>query len=254
MMSLARDRNDFIDLLELHKELLKKGRHNVKLGGYEFVVLPDVFPPDYCQELGNCREEVLDNIPRPTKQEFEFMEMGSGTGVFCAAYYLRYQEDMKRAIGVDVNPEAVKNTELNFKKYGINGEVIVSDLFEKLDPRNDKVDMIYANLPWMLLKEDYKNIDMLMKSIADPGYQVYRRFLQDFHKFLKPNGRVFMHLSPDIADLDAIKLIAKQCGKQLISIYEGSVKRLICAEGKEKANEDDRYWDSRLEIFELVCA
>ena len=220
---------------DLRNEIKKKGKHNVMLGGFEFVVLPNVFPPDFHEEIGNWRDQVLDNIPKPNKTDFEFMEMGSASGAICSAYYLRHHEKMKRVIGVDINPEAVANTKINFAMHRINGGVICSDLFEKLDCMQHKVDMIYTNLPWILLDDD-ANVEMLMKSIADPGYQVFKRFFKDVHNYLKPHGRVIMTFSSDIADMDAVKAIADDYDQQLIKVYEGSLKKTGHLRNSRKVN------------------
>ena len=203
---------------QLKRAVLEKGKHDVRLGGYEFVVLPGVFPADFPEDLKYWGDHLAANVPKPHKTEFELMEMGSGSGWFGSFYYLCNQEKMKRVIAVDINPKAVENTKLNFEKHGINGEVILSDLFENLDCKRHKADMIYANFPWVFLEDD-RNIDILMRAIADPGYQIFKRFFKDVFNYLKPNGKIVLMLGPDIADIDTIESIAKENNRKLVKIY-----------------------------------
>lgn len=225
-MASSKDENLFsLTAAHLIRDVKKKGRHTVKLDEFEFVVLPNVFPPDFLEEKGNWRDKVFSNIPAPNSSGFEMLEMGCGSGAFCAAYYLKYRKKMKRVVGVDINPDAVENTKLNFNMHEINGNVVLSDLFEKLDSARDKFDLIYFNGPFVWVDEGKTVNEMLSKAVGDPGYKLFKRFFEEAPKFLRSNGKVIIHVIPELARIDKLQAIANTCNQKLVCVYHGSLAR-----------------------------
>jgi release factor glutamine methyltransferase len=106
---------------------------SITIEGKRLVVFPDVYKPlenehacaDYCRK----GDRVLD------------LGCGSGVGaVFCAP-------KVRELVAVDINTSAVKNTEENCKRNGLNNvEVKQSDMFSGVE---GKFDLILANPPYL---------------------------------------------------------------------------------------------------------
>jgi methylase of polypeptide subunit release factors len=114
---------------------------SIVVQGKRLVVFPDVYKPleneyacaDYCRD----GDRVLD------------LGCGSGVGaVFCAP-------KARELLAVDINPSAVKNTEENCRRNGLNNVVArQSDMFSGVD---GKFDLILANPPY--LEADFADED-----------------------------------------------------------------------------------------------
>merc|ERR1719382_856832 len=120
---------------------------------------------------------------------------------------------------------SVGNTKLNFNMHEINGNVVLSDLFEKLDSARDKFDLIYFNGPFVWVDEGKTVNEMLSKAVGDPGYKLFKRFFEEAPKFLRSNGKVIIHVIPELARIDKLQAIANTCNQKLVCVYHGSLAR-----------------------------
>lgn len=136
----------------------------------------------------------------PTQKEKGVLEIGSGTGIislFCCF------QGAKSVTCLDINEEAVKNTEANFQKYNIkNATVFLSDLFEKVGDK--KFDTIIFNAPYHGNKAE----DILELGTSDDNYQTMKRFFAESGKYLKEDGRIIFGFA-DTGDNNLLKEVIK---------------------------------------------
>ena len=100
------------------------------------IVEPGVWSPAYDWS----GQFMIDNLPDLTGKDV--LEVGSGSGLI-SVYAGR--SGAKQITSVDINPKAVENTSMNFRKHGIKcGCAFVSDGFSKV--RGDFDVVIFLSL------------------------------------------------------------------------------------------------------------
>lgn len=182
----------------------------VQVLGRDFIVLPNVFSPKYFHDS----ELFAENLP--VVPEEEILEIGPGTGVISitAAY-----KGAKNVLAIDINPDAVKNTQENITKHHLDDKVAVrqGDLYEPLRPE-EKFDTIFWNTPFALIDEG--EISDLEKAVFDPGYKSTRKFILEAKEHLKENGRLLIGFSTTLGKLDKIEEFCKEAGFDLKLIFQ----------------------------------
>src|SRR5437016_12344711 len=90
--------------------------------GLEWDLLDDVWPPAY-----SPGGELYADLS-PFRDMSSFLEMGCGTGIMSV---LAARAGCDKVVGLDINPAAVRNTELNARRHGVADRVTarVSDLY-----------------------------------------------------------------------------------------------------------------------------
>lgn len=193
-----------------------------------FSVLPNVLRPEIMSALQLSQWLCLNNGIYKNKS---VIDIGTGTGIqgiimsMCGA---------KKVICSDISKDAVKNTNLNVKKYKLSDrvEVTESDLFKKI--KSQKFDVIVFNHPFFSdgSMEEQLNANFAM---LERGSLIHR-FFNDAKKFLKKDGVIIMpyyHVAGPINDpaIQAPKNgykaferfnmnVASGLQKGLVSIYE----------------------------------
>nr|WP_042191235.1 50S ribosomal protein L11 methyltransferase [Kibdelosporangium sp. MJ126-NF4]CEL19935.1 Protein-N(5)-glutamine methyltransferase PrmC, methylates polypeptide chain release factors RF1 and RF2 [Kibdelosporangium sp. MJ126-NF4]CTQ97159.1 Protein-N(5)-glutamine methyltransferase PrmC, methylates polypeptide chain release factors RF1 and RF2 [Kibdelosporangium sp. MJ126-NF4] len=193
----------------------------IDLRGEQWTVLPDVFSPsDSRSSLAH-----LDLLEFPVGGSF--LEVGSGTGLIavsaaragCAVVYAS-----------DINPAAVRNSELNAQRFGVADRVtaVHSDLFDALTdaPRFDVV-YWHSNNVWVPPTLELEHLHDL--AYVDPGYEAHRRFFREAHDHVTADGQVLLALSsragrPELEELAAAEdRVLKSVTSALIEEPEGLV-------------------------------
>ena len=181
---------------------LTKEKPRICFLGKEFLIYPEVFHPDPWHEIiAYVNKEVIEMIKTKLLLKFEdapfnFLEVGCGAGY--TAINAALISHQCKVWATDINPTAVKNTVENAKLHGVDDRVIAvaADVFDHKEIAGKKFDMIYWNCPWDDQHPSPGNeVELLMRSIADPGYQTLRRFLSRARIFLKDSGCVFLGFS-----------------------------------------------------------
>lgn len=144
--------------------------------GIDITVNPGVFPPATDTKLLASHIHVQPGV--------RTLDVTSGAGTFSVIAGLQGAS----GVAVDINPAAVRNSEENFKKYGVDMLAIKSDLFENVP--DESFNYIYANGPFF------------EGDISDPlDYACYgaisfiERLLKELHSRLKPDGELLIVLS-----------------------------------------------------------
>ncbi|MFA6341189.1 MAG: methyltransferase [Candidatus Paceibacterota bacterium] len=194
----------------LNDSKLEKEPYQIKLLGREFQVLPNVFSPKYF----NDSEIFSKHLPVTVGEEM--LEIGPGTGVVSITAIYR---GAKKVVAIDINPDAVKNTEINIKKHHLENrmEVRLGDIYDALT-KNERFDSIFWNVPFGLVDE--KELSDLTKAIYDPGYKSTERFIKEGHLHLKAGGKILIGFSTTLGKLDLLKKFVEEAGMDMRLIYE----------------------------------
>lgn len=173
------------------------------VNGRTFVALQNVYDTSTDTEL---MADVVKIAPDQT-----FVEIGCGTG----AVTLLVAEHAKSGLGVDINPAAVKNAELNSTKIGIeNVKFHQSDVFKDVV---GKFDIIICNPPY----NAYKPADEVEMMFWDHENDMKKRFFREVGYHLKPGGTIYFGWA-DFEDLDQQlpQRLAEEAGLTFVHRYE----------------------------------
>lgn len=159
----------YLEIVRAHTE-----PYTTKVFGKEIVVFPDVMSPKY-DWSGIFGVETL-----PDVRGKSVLEIGCGSGIISLFAALRGADSVD---AVDINPNAVANTNANFAKHDVrNAKAFHSDLFSEVGDK--RYDLVVFNLPY----HGNKPQDILEHGVADEGYLMMKRFIADLPKHMKDDG------------------------------------------------------------------
>ncbi|XP_078353633.1 release factor glutamine methyltransferase-like [Oculina patagonica] len=198
---------------------LATNKPRTKIMGKEFLVHPGVFHPDaWSDAIEVMNKEFLkelkgDLTKKVEEDSFDFLEVGCGAGY--TAILAALTSPKCHVLATDINETAVENAIENAKLHGVDNrvKVVVSDVFNHEIFTGKKFDMIYWDPPWAgQHTEPGTNLDLLMRSLLDPGYQSFRRYLLEAKNYLKKTGRIFAAFSFNIGSKELFDRVVKETG------------------------------------------
>ncbi|MEU6059819.1 methyltransferase [Streptomyces sp. NPDC047097] len=138
------------------------------------------------------------------------LEMGCGCGV---ASVMGALAGVPRVTALDINPAAVRTTELNASRHGVGDRVtaLTSDLFAAVPP-DETYDLVFWNSPFIEAPPEQEHESALAYHFFDPGYGMHRRFLGEAAKRLAPGGRLFLGFSYAMGSAERLKEVAAEAG------------------------------------------
>lgn len=170
--------------------------YDVDVMGLPILVLPGVWSPAYDWSSSFY----VENIPQV--EGLEFLEIGCGTGVISVFVG---RSGARRVVAADINPEAVRNTQLNFERFGIeNGVTVLSDGFANV---SRCFDVVTWNAPY----HGSRPADMLERGCADEDYRAIRAFFRQVAGYLKRDGVIVFGFSKS-GDLPLIESLIAEHG------------------------------------------
>ncbi|NJQ03816.1 methyltransferase [Streptomyces zingiberis] len=162
------------------------------------------------------------------------LEMGCGCGVASVTAALA---GVERVTALDINPAAVRTTELNARRHGVAHRVraLTSDLFGALENQENQAneeneenganqenqetagpagsfDLIFWNSPFIETAPGTPHESDLAYHFFDPGYGMHRRFLTGAARRLAPGGRLFLGFSYAMGNGDRLREVAGEAG------------------------------------------
>lgn len=205
-------------LTKLSREM--EAPETVSICGLELIVFPQVFNPGVFFSSCWFAKAVSKFVQKTHAQSF--CEVGSGTGIVSITI-AKENEDVQ-ITACDVNPEAVRNTQENAERTGVQIAVSQSDVFSKI---SGKFDVIFWALPFGYL-ESGENVDLVDTQTFDPGYRAIETFFKDGATRLNPSGTLLFGFSPEIGHMELITTFADRYGWELSLVEE--------EEGTEKSS------------------
>jgi HemK-related putative methylase len=173
---------------EVRQAIFKKLRDvpvdgiEVEYLGKSFRVLPGVFWPH------EDSKEIVKNMV--INEGDEVLDLFSGSGVIAIFAALK---GAKKVIATDINPTAVKNIEINAKKFNIENIIYprLSDVFSGIT-HGEKFDVITGNPPFSDRKISNQEEKFIEQTIKDEGLTAHKKLFSQLSQFLKPTGRVYL--------------------------------------------------------------
>jgi len=176
-----------------------KAPYDTRIMGLPILVLPGVWSPAH--DWSSLFH--IENLP--TLKGLDFLEIGCGTGVISV---FAARAGAKRIVAVDVSPDAVRNTRLNFERFNVEtGEVFQSDGLINV---KEKFDVITWNAPY----HGSRPADMLERGCADDGYRDIRIFFKQVRAYLNKGGKVVFGFS-ESGDLPLIESLIANNGLRI---------------------------------------
>jgi release factor glutamine methyltransferase len=173
--------------------------YSFEVMGMPILVLPNVWSPahDWSSLF------YLEHFPQV--KELDFLEIGCGTGVISA---FAAHNGARKVVAVDVNPDAVRNAQLNFERFGVeNAEAHISDVFSNV---RGVFDIVTWNAPY----HGSKPADVLERGCTDEDYRDIRGFFRDVSQHLKPGGLVVFGFS-ESGDLSLLETLIADHGLRI---------------------------------------
>ncbi len=168
------------------------------IAGINLTVLPNVYPGGLDSELV-CKVMQINNGD-------SVLDLCTGTGVVALK---AASLGANKVVGVDLNPNAVKNGKLNQERLGLkNLEFLEGSLFEPV--KGSKFDVIAINPPYTNKKPANKTEICFW----DEDNQTTKDFFKEFKDYLKPGGRVYFAWA-DFSSTELIEDLAKDNGVTL---------------------------------------
>lgn len=144
-------------------------------------------------------ETLVEEALKAVTPGMEVLDLCTGSG--CIAVSLAKFVPGARVQGVDISPEAVKVSEENARRNGVNVHFFLSDMFGQVE---GKFDVIVSNPPYIPTGE----IQGLMPEVKDfephlaldgkeDGLWFYRILAGEGKKYLKPGGTLMVEIGCD---------------------------------------------------------
>jgi release factor glutamine methyltransferase len=194
----------------IDESLKEKMPYRTPVAGREFIVYPNVFSPKYFKDTEAFA------VHLPVKEREEMLEIGPGTGAVSITALYR---GAKKVTAIDVNPDAVKNTQANIELHGMQDrmEVRKGDVYSAVK-RGEKFDSIFWNTPFAYVSDT--TLPDLEKAVSDPLYRSTERFIKEAQLHLKDGGRVLIGFSTTLGRLDLLQRFCDQADLDLQLLYE----------------------------------
>jgi methylase of polypeptide subunit release factors len=152
------------------------------------------------------------------------LEVGVGMGVL--SMILIKQNKVHHVVGTDINPNAVACAQDNIQRRGLNDKfaVMQADLF----PASNKVkfDIILFNPLW-LPGYAAKRLD---EAVYDsPKQDIVRRFLENVHQYLDPDGQIYLLMSNlgillGLFQEQDLHQMFERCNLEVATVYATKIK------------------------------
>lgn len=169
-------------------------------------------------------------------QKIDVLDIFAGSGCIGIAI-LKYIKNSK-VIFAEIDKNLIKQIKINLKLNKINSErykVIQSDVFDKLVPQKTRFDYIFANPPYIALKNKHLVQDSVYNYEphlalfgGEDGLLYIRKFLKDARKYLKPNGKIYMEF--DHFQKNDLEKLLKELKYTNYKIYKDQFRkwRYVC--------------------------
>ncbi len=185
VIPLTLEEENFVE--EKRKEIIQNLRNVPEEGieieylGKKFWVAPGVFWPH------EDSKPLVENFVIHTGETVLDVCTGSGIIAIFAAI-----KGASKVVALDINPDAIKTTVVNAKKYNIENIINtrVSDVMSAVLPE-EKFDVITCNPPF----SDRTSTDLIESTIKDTGLHVEKELFKNLSSHLKDGGRAYISQS-----------------------------------------------------------
>ncbi|EGC33437.1 hypothetical protein DICPUDRAFT_80806 [Dictyostelium purpureum] len=189
-----------------------KENESIDMDGKILRLHPNVFSPKHFPESRWYASTLANKI---VKKGESFLEIGAGSGI--SSLYV--SEIGANVTSVDINPDAVEITKLNFKLNKLESNVFQSDIYNSL-PNGSKYKYIFWNHPWQVSNESVIQ-ELRSEKTLDQGYILLTRYISESKKYLTDDGFLLLGTC-NFAKIEQIIQIADRLGYKIVIMEKGS--------------------------------
>ena len=141
-------------------------------------------------------ELIVEKVLELSDTNLSLIDLGTGSG--CLAISIALERPNFKIFASDISPDALKIAEINSRYHKTPITFIKSDWFSEI---NNTFDIIIANPPY-ISENEYKSLPISIRRFEPKialtaginGLDCFKKILMEFHKYLKPNGIIFMEI------------------------------------------------------------
>ena len=141
-------------------------------------------------------ELIVEKVLELSDTNLSLIDLGTGSG--CLAISIALERPNFKIFASDISPDALKIAEINSRYHKTPITFIKSDWFSKI---NNTFDIIIANPPY-ISENEYKSLPISIRRFEPKialtaginGLDCFKKIIMEFHKYLKPNGIIFMEI------------------------------------------------------------
>ena len=141
-------------------------------------------------------ELIVEKVLEFSGTNSSIIDLGTGSG--CLAISIALERPNFKIFASDISPDALKIAEINSRYHKTPITFIKSDWFSEI---NNTFDIIIANPPY-ISENEYKSLPISIQRFEPKialtaginGLDCFKKIIMEFHKYLKPNGIIFMEI------------------------------------------------------------
>ena len=141
-------------------------------------------------------ELIVEKVLELSDTNLSLIDLGTGSG--CLAISIALERPNFKIFASDISPDALKIAEINSRYHKTPITFIKSDWFSEI---NNTFDIIIANPPY-ISENEYKSLPISIRRFEPKialtaginGLDCFKKIIMEFHKYLKPNGTIFMEI------------------------------------------------------------
>ncbi len=141
-------------------------------------------------------ELIVEKVLELSDTNLSLIDLGTGSG--CLAISIALERPNFKIFASDISPDALKIAEINSRYHKTPITFIKSDWFSEI---NYTFDIIIANPPY-ISENEYKSLPISIRRFEPKialtaginGLDCFKKIIMEFHKYLKPNGIIFMEI------------------------------------------------------------
>ena len=141
-------------------------------------------------------ELIVEKVLELSDTNLSLIDLGTGSG--CLAISIALERPNFKIFASDISPNALKIAEINSRYHKTPITFIKSDWFSEI---NNTFDIIIANPPY-ISENEYKSLPITIRRFEPKialtaginGLDCFKKIIMEFHKYLKPNGIIFMEI------------------------------------------------------------
>ena len=141
-------------------------------------------------------ELIVEKVLELSDPNLSLIDLGTGSG--CLAISIALERPNFKIFASDISPDALKIAEINSRYHKTPITFIKSDWFSEI---NNTFDIIIANPPY-ISENEYKSLPISIRRFEPKialtaginGLDCFKKIIMEFHKYLKPNGIIFMEI------------------------------------------------------------
>ena len=141
-------------------------------------------------------ELIVEKVLELSDTNLSLIDLGTGSG--CLAISIALERPNFKIFASDISTDALKVAEINSRYDNTPITFIKSDWFSEI---NNTFDIIIANPPY-ISENEYKSLPISIRRFEPKialtaginGLDCFKKIIMEFHKYLKPNGIIFLEI------------------------------------------------------------